>query len=368
MKKQVFFVGLLLFLFGSLRSFNSKTTELYLTGAIVTDEQLKNIANTCTNLNDLVLNEATGFTYVGLQEILDKCINLYYFSLMNSFIDFEQLNGNRFKRPILLNLSGSGITDKGLQNIVKNGSTVWFLALRATKINGEGVDWNNLSNLEKLDLSNSMITDESLEKIAAACNKLEDLDISTNLNITHKSVQYILNSGTKIVILSLIGCTNIDFEKLDWSKIYELKGLYLGFSKITDKVLEKISVVCKNLDILEIEFTNITKEGVQHILKKCVNVTHFNLSGCKNIEFEGLNWKNFAKLESLDLAYTNITELGLQKIFLIYPHLSYLDLRGCQNLRKEWQRNFYGEKEIQKLREQFNPFPDLARAFSAIAP
>ena len=157
MKKQIFLGVLLLFWFGGLRSseirYDKDTIKLDLSEQKVTDEQLQKIAKTCPNLETLNLNYATGFTHLGVQDVLDKCTKLTDLSLWGCKIEFENLNGNKFKNLKYLSLAYSTITDKGLQNIVKNGSTVWFLALRATKINGEGVDWNNLSNLEKLDLS-----------------------------------------------------------------------------------------------------------------------------------------------------------------------------------------------------------------------
>jgi len=294
MKKQIFLGVLLLFWFGGLRSseirYDKDTIKLDLSEQKVTDEQLQKIAKTCPNLETLNLNYATGFTHLGVQDVLDKCINLTYFSLWYCKIDFEELNGYKFKNLGSLSLAYSTITDKGLQNIVKNGLTVWNLDLDTTEIRGEEVDWRKLSNLEHLILSHS---------------------------------------------------------------------------KITDKGLEKISTACKNLYYLEISYTNITDTGVQHILEKCVNLTKLYLYGCENIDFTKLNWGKLNKFETLYLGGPAVTEAGLQKI-LVCPSLKYLNLEGCENLRKEWQRIFDGKEDIQKLREQLNPFPDFARAFSAI--
>ena len=87
--------------------------------------------------------------------------------------------------------------------------------------------------------------------------------------------------------------------------------------------------------------------------------------GCENIDFTKLNWGKLNKFETLYLGGPAVTEAGLQKI-LVCPSLKYLNLEGCENLRKEWQRIVDGKENIQKLREQLNPFPDFARAFSAI--
>ena len=294
MKKQAFFVGLLLFLFGSLRpseiNYDKDTTELYLTLRLVTDEQLEKIATTCPNLEKLVLDKSTGFTYAGVQEILNNCKNLNCLSLFDCKIDFEKITVVELKKLESLSLSYSSITDEGLQNIVKNGLTAWYLDLDTTDIRGEEIDWDKLNNLTNLILNSSKITDNGLEKISTACKNLKTLWIPYT-NITDKGVQYILNSSAEIVKLNLSGCENIDFTKLDWSKLNNFETLYLDGPAVT--------------------------------------------------------------------------EAGLQKI-LICPNLNYLSLTGCTNLRKEWQRNFDGKEEIQKLREQFSPFPDFACALATI--
>ena len=295
MKKQAFFVVLLLFLFGSLRSseikFDSNTTKLDLSNKVVTDKLLKSIAETCPNLEALSLNSAKEFTYVGLQDILDSCKKLKHLSLWACKIEFERITVIELKKLEYLSLSYSAITDSGLQKIVKNSLNLNFLDLDSTEISGEGVDWDKLSNLTNLSLCETTITDKGLENISGAC---------------------------------------------------------------------------KMLVMFELRDTKITHSGLQKILDTCVSLERLNLSWCKNIDFEKLNWSKLNKLETLRPSYTDIAETGLRKILLYCPHLSYLSLAGCTNLRKEWQRIFDGEKEIQKLREQFSPFPDLARAFATV--
>ena len=293
MKKQIFLGVLLLFLFGGLRSseirYDKDTTELNFTGGTVTDEQLQSIAQTCPNLETLYIDTAMGFTHLGVQYVLDKCTKLTDLFLRYCTIEFEKLNGNKFKKLKNLDFSYSTITDQGLENIIQNGSNLSYLGLDGTEIIGENVTWGNFNNLKDLGLNSSKITNKALKNISAACNKLESLDISYNLNIT--------------------------------------------------------------------------REGVQHVLKKCVNLIQLNLSGCKKIDFEKLDWSKFNELENLYLEETNITEPDLQYILLSCPQLNVLYLTDCKNLRKEWQRIFDNKEDIQKLREQFFSrfFSDLAR-------
>ncbi|KKS68210.1 MAG: hypothetical protein UV38_C0002G0079 [candidate division TM6 bacterium GW2011_GWE2_42_60] len=293
MKKQIFLVVLLLFLFGSLRSseirYDKDTIKLDLSEQKVTDEQLQKIVDTCHNLEKLNLDSVEGFTYVGLQDVLDKCTKLTDLSLWGCKIEFENLNGNKFKNLKYLSLAYSTITDKGLQNIVKNGLNLDFLFLTSTEITGEGIDWRMLSKLTFLDL---------------------------------------------------------------------------GETEITDKCLEKISTACKMLEDLELRQTKITQLGLLSILNTCVNISKLIVSRCKYIDFEKLDWSKLNKLKILYLAGTNITETGLQKI-LVCPNLTYLVLLFCENLPEKLQKKFDGEEAIQKLKEQFSPFPDFARALSA---
>ena len=180
-------------------------------------------------------------------------------------------------------LEQDAITENLKQLLEKDGDKIIELRLCiCEKLDFANIDWSKCNKLKNLNLSSTNVTTDGLEKILTGCPNLKELNLS--------------------------GCEKIDFAdlKIDWSK-------------------------CKNLNKLNLSFTDITTEGLKKILTCCPNLTEFNLSGCEKIDFtdKAIDWSKCTQLKSLDLSHTAITPESLNKILTGCPSLKKLSLFGC---------------------------------------
>ncbi|HBY06160.1 TPA: hypothetical protein DEG75_04435 [Candidatus Dependentiae bacterium] len=210
----------------------------------------------------------------------------------------------------------------------------------------------------------------------ACFGSLKDINAGENLtrnyaaiNVTEEFINNsIQNDGNKIVNLTL-SYTNLTAHELNKiiSFCPRLRELYLW--KCQDISFEDVVnwSKCPELGVLDISSTMITNTGLEKVLTGCLNLKTLNLSDCKNLNFEAIKLSNCTQLISLDLSFTKITIEGLKNILTHCPNLTNLDLQFCKTtLDEKYCQEYSTKKEIQELRELFSPFPDFARAFSAI--
>ncbi|XP_054824807.1 F-box protein At3g58530 isoform X5 [Prosopis cineraria] len=118
-----------------------------------------------------------------------------------------------------------------------------------------------------------------------------------------------------------------------------LKGLdslnLNGCQKISDEGVEAITSCCPQLKSFSIYWNvRLTDAGLRHLVKNCKGIIYLNISGCKNISDQSLEFvaENYSELESLNL--TSFTDEVYKEISLLV-HLKLLDLCGAQNLSDE---------------------------------
>ena len=327
-KKYIVFACALFACFGCLKDINAGENEVYELEQDATTESLKKLIkdegdkiknlnlrvhesivftnidwSKCTQLESLDLS-CTTLTTEGLKQILTGCPNLKNLNLSYcKSIDFTNIDWSKCKNIESLDLSLTAITAEGLKKILtgcpnlKNLNLSYCKSIVFTKIN-----WSKCTQLESLDLTYTNIATEGLKKILTGCPNLKNLNLSQ--------------------------CKSIDFadKAIDWSK-------------------------CKNIEKLNLPFTDITAEGLKKILIGCPRLKELKLSECENIDFINIDWSNCKNLNDLTLYCTDITTEGLKKILTGCPNLTKLYLLYCTKLDEKYRKEYKTQEAIEKLKK-----------------
>ena len=136
----------------------------------------------------------------------------------------------------------------------------------------------------EIDLSNTLITDEGISELSkniGGVNRqgtgLAALDLS-NTGITDEGIISVVSNVADIEDINLSNCNNI-----------------------TDKGAAAIAKYCPDLQILTLDGTGITIEGVKKILEKCKKLVYTNIT-----DVEGLENLTEDELDELHEKYLNI--------------------------------------------------------------
>ena len=220
----------------------------------LTDLTLELISSHLRKLKVLELSDQSNFSDHTLSLLLASCPNLTSLSINNcdSFTDSALFSISLFGKAIhSLRLSSNpNISEKGFGQLSRKLETL------------------NLS-------SNPVVTDELCQNILSSSPNLIYFDASFCPKLSMPL------SDANIQILNLQGCSLIGDSFLEAlsQKCPSLTHLYLAYSSVTDKGLEKL--VSKKLKTLDLSRSRmITDYGVKKILESCPSLTHFNLLDC----------------------------------------------------------------------------------------
>eukprot|EP01038_Epipyxis_sp_PR26KG_P005606 gene5606-7738_t len=253
-------------------------TEVYLYNCYrINDESIEYIANNCKeNLLVFHVSGCRNITDVSLLTMVNMCINLRSIFIANCY----------------------KITDKSL------------------------IKFCSLPRLEEVDLSCcNKITDNSILELTKKCIYLKSLLLKGCNNITDLSIQQVTKTCPKIQLLDLIQChliTDDSIIGLSMNSYETLSVLYLnGCFKITDNAIIKLINNCKLLQVLDIS-------GIP-------SLSDYALYAIGSSPFSSIN------LHTLYMSCCpTITDDGVEKIVRNCLNLSVLDLYGCGKIRKRY--------------------------------
>ncbi len=263
-----------------------------------------------------------------------------------------------------IELGGTKLNDAGLEHLAKIKGLKW-LRLNDTEITDSGVaHLAELRNLERLDLNNTDITDKSMASLGKLEN-LKELGL-TGTKITAKGVQQIKRdlpkcmvicsfsldktvdetplfpvgkkpsateinaefksrsidghvntdssmSGNPIISLYLGRTTLSDEVVLDLIKdLPQLKTLTVRQGLVCDRLLKGVKAM-QQLSYLELTETNVTVDGLQHLLElPNLRMLHLN-----NIVITDQDLETFPPLyglQFLSLESTNLSKEAIEKL------------------------------------------------------
>jgi hypothetical protein len=179
---------------------------------------------------------------------------------------------------------------------------------------------------------------------------------------------------TNISAFHLDQCSSLTekgLEKLFVSKRAHLTELHLGYSKLSDKTMDKLAACAlltqlnlygcaelsdvgfallarlpslKRLDLSQC--TRLSDAGLRAFMTKESPITHLNLYNCSRVTSEGVRvLAQCAALQCLEMfGLDNITASAVSDVLCAVAGLSRVDVGGCRNI---------SAKEIKELRAQF---------------
>ncbi|PNX88320.1 F-box/LRR-repeat protein, partial [Trifolium pratense] len=206
-------------------------TSLDLSSSRISDKLLTSIAMRGLPLRKLVLQNCTGYSYVGIFSLLSKCQGIQHLDLQKA----EFLNDHHVVKLSLflgglmsINLSDSGnLTNLALCALVGNCSSLSEIRMEYTTIGKETVENSNslmdfvvqgmnfeVPQLKVLNLSYTSIDDKTLYVISKSCCGLLQLLLESCKNVTKNGVEHVVENCTQLREINLGYCNNINFVNI----------------------------------------------------------------------------------------------------------------------------------------------------------
>ncbi|CAD5117983.1 DgyrCDS6723 [Dimorphilus gyrociliatus] len=276
-----------------------------------------------------------------------------------------------------LTISGTGLTgDLSLMLLFKLASQLKFLKLATP---GLRIDWNILkkvTQLKELHISNnsgeldkslssltllkcldvasfSTITSSTLKILRTNCSLLSHLNISGTSNINNEDVNELVKCLPKLETLFLDHCFSLTFQCLIDVHIFcrNLRALSLQKLKKDETALEDVAKL-KKLEYLNIAFCKLSNSWFQSTCYKLLTVIKLSHT---NITDEGVLHlvKNSYRIREINLMATEITGDCLRYLITVHS-LRVLDITSCENILEEVLNEV---KDNNRLNHLFSSIP-----------
>ena len=185
-----------------------------------------------------------------IKEILNSCCSLEVLALAYSpkhslnivLQDLCKRNGQTLQ---VLNLAEcTWISKKSAHVISKYCTQLWKITLFNCHMSHDAIDCfvSGLSpNVKRVCLAlNDTMTDEQVEKLVSRCNRITNLSLNSNIELTDATITSIINNLKHSLVALTIACDEISFEKvLELKSMPKLRVLNYGFKSWHTMVLRK---------------------------------------------------------------------------------------------------------------------------------
>ncbi|RHN65082.1 putative leucine-rich repeat domain, L domain-containing protein [Medicago truncatula] len=272
---------------GSLVSLNGLTC-LNLSSLRISDELLFSIAMGGLPLRRLVLQNCTGYNYVGIYSLLSKC-RIQHLDLQNATFmnDHDVAELSLFLGDLVsINLSEcSMLTDSAMFALVRNCPSLIEVKMEHTSLGEKSVDNSNFSmdcvlnhQLKSLHLAcNFQLLNENIILFASIFPNLQFLDLSSCHNISEEGICEVLRRCCKVRHLNLAYCSRVKLLRINF-KVPELEVFNLSHTCVDDETLYMISKNCCGLLQLFLENCDeVTENGVKHVVENCTQLREVDL-------------------------------------------------------------------------------------------
>ncbi|KAK2982842.1 hypothetical protein RJ640_021332 [Escallonia rubra] len=360
--------------------------------------------------NDSTSDNEAYVTDVGVEALWSNVRNLRKINLSgNYFITDGSLVGLSLNCVLLRGVAVKDcalITRDGIEFMLRNSPDLSVISVRGIDILPASLRFIDTficaRALSSLDLCGSAISNDFLCAIAKACIPLKrvSFDHCTNFSFpgisfflqVYQSLEYLalvnvhfltdqhisdlsrylsdlvaikLNSCYKLTVTTLFtlakNCSllkDIKMERtsmrqfdcsLQCAKNFKIRSLKARYTHMTDECLEKIALLCPNLEMLDLRHcSRVTGEGISELLKSCPEIRHLMISDCGGIKSLGTG-EGLLKLEVLCAARSGFNDEGLVTIGKRCCSLRELDLQGCVALTTTIKEVVNNCKRLRKI-------------------
>ncbi|XP_052285316.1 dynein regulatory complex subunit 6-like isoform X3 [Dreissena polymorpha] len=272
---------------------NSKKLDyLDISGCLqITPDGFKNLANGCTNLQTLLLNDFPTLSDDCIFPVAAKLTRIHTMSFLGS----------------------PNLTDEAFKRIANNKN------LKKIKIEG-----------------NQRISDVSLRQIGTMCTNLEHLYIADCQRLTDLSLKS-LSTCRLLTVANFADCVRISDkgvrQLVDGPCGPRLRELNLtNCIRVGDMAMVNIHKRCHNLTYLSVCFCEHISEAGIELLGQTHSLTSVDISGC-NCGDQGLSALGNNSRRDVTLSEcASITDLGLQKFAQQCKNIERLDLSHCMQI------------------------------------
>lgn len=212
--------------------------------------------------------------------------------------------------------------------------------------------------LEYVEINGHTISNNILKHLSS-CHNVKSLNISWNTivdkpisnvleNPSNKKIHNGLSSLTKLEILKVNGCSNLENLLYDvFPKLPKLKSLEYKFNKI-DRYFCYSVLACANLKHLDIG-SKYVKDSHIKIISNNLNLESIDLSSSTNISDLSVKYLSTMKIAILDLAFCLKLTDKMSEYLLVLSNLCYIRLSGCNNLTDITSENISKLKNVKSV-------------------
>ncbi|XP_050781491.1 dynein regulatory complex subunit 6 isoform X4 [Gopherus flavomarginatus] len=312
-------------------------------GLNISVDGFRYIANSCSEIKHLVINDMPTLTDKCIQALVEKCQQI----MSVVFLDSPHLSDVAFKalaecKLVKVRIEGNNrITDLSFKLMSKSCPQIkhiymadcqkitdvslktisplkYILVLNladCVRISDAGLrsflEGSSGTKLRELNLTNCIhVTDASLMKIAQRCHNLTYLNMRYCESVTDAGIEA-LGNMTSLISIDISGTTVSDMSLAALGHTRRMKELSVSeCRKITDMGIQKFCQGAKDLEYCDVSYCfQLTNETVKALAFNCHQLTSLNIAGCHKM-----------------------TDLCVQYLSGVCHYLHFLDISGCIHL------------------------------------
>ncbi|XP_072198837.1 F-box and leucine-rich repeat protein 13 isoform X2 [Excalfactoria chinensis] len=309
-----------------------KLIYLDLSGCIqISVDGFRNIANGCSGIQDLLINEMPNLTDRCIQALVEKCRQIT--SVV--FLDSPHLSDTTFKALTECNLvkvrieGNNQITDLSFKMMSKCCQYIRHIHFASCqKITDAGLKKiSKLKYILVLNMANCLrISDGGVQSFVRGSSgaKLRELNLSNCIHVTDASVKEIAQRCHQLTYLNLHHCENVTDDGIEaLGNMLSVISIDLSGTCISDKGLKALGRHGKIKQLSLLECKNISDTGIQmtdtciqYLATACHYLHFLDISGCINLTDKALKclWKGCKQLQTLKMLYCrNISKQAVLK-------------------------------------------------------
>nr|XP_009941899.1 PREDICTED: LOW QUALITY PROTEIN: F-box/LRR-repeat protein 13 [Opisthocomus hoazin] len=340
-----------------------KLIYLDLSGCIqISVDGFRNIANGCSGIQDLLINNLPTLTDRCIQALVEKCQQIK--SVV--FLDSPRLSDTTFKalaecKLVKVSIEGNNqITDLSFKLMSKRCPYIRHIHMvDCQRITDAGLmTISPLKHILVLNVADCRrISDEGVRPLVQGSSgaKLRELNLTSCIHVTDASVTEIAQRCHELTYLNLRHCENVTDAGIEaLGSMSSLISIDISGTSISDMGLRALGHHGKIKELSVSECKNISDTGIQEFCKGTKHLEYFHASCCPQLTDEAVKAVAFHchRLTSASIAgCPKMTDTCIQYLAAACHYLHFLDVSGCIHLTDKALKYLWkGCKQLQILK------------------
>jgi len=196
-----------------------------------------------------------------------------------------------------------------------------------------------LTNLEKINMTNTaVIFNEELYHFFREMKNLKNLHLDFN-PFSFRTIENVNDIFPNLEVFTYSNSIT-SFETLNLKNYwYQLKHINFSYGMFDDRMFIDVINKAPNLEIINLDLTNITDLSVVHAVIKLKKLTKLNIARNKITNISGINIAYHCRnLKELDISATKINTRVMKKI-IENNKIDILTIMDCYNIKKRFLKD-----------------------------